>query len=291
MAAYNELDEVFRALADPSRRQLLDSLNRRNGQTLRELCSGLEMARQSVSKHLAVLEAANLITTVRHGREKLHYLNAAPINEIGERWISPYERDRVDALADLKRALEDTGMDKPSFVYTTYIRTTPERLWQALTDPAFTQRYFWRATFQTDWKAGSTMRWDLLGVTIADPEQVVLESDPYRRLAYTWHSFTPELAETLGLTEEAREHIAAEQRSKVTFELEPLGELVKLTVVHDGFEAGSLVASLVSEGWPRILSDVKTLLETGETLPASQEPLPPARLGLTTRQEQRAESR
>jgi uncharacterized protein YndB with AHSA1/START domain/DNA-binding transcriptional ArsR family regulator len=291
MAAYHELDEVFRALADPSRRQLLDSLNRRNGQTLRELCSGLEMARQSVSKHLAILEAANLITTVRHGREKLHYLNAAPINEIGERWISPYERDRVDALADLKRALEDTGMDKPSFVYTTYIRTTPERLWQALTDPAFTQRYFWRATFQTDWKAGSTMRWDLLGVTIADPEQVVLESDPYRRLAYTWHSFTPELAEILELTEEARERIAAEQRSKVTFELEPLGELVKLTVVHDGFEAGSLVASLVSEGWPRILSDVKTLLETGETLPASQEPLPPARLGLTTRQEHRAESR
>jgi DNA-binding transcriptional ArsR family regulator/uncharacterized protein YndB with AHSA1/START domain len=291
MAAYHELDDVFKALADPSRRQLLDSLNDRNGQTLRELCSGLDMARQSVSKHLAVLETANLVTTVRRGREKLHYLNAAPINEIGERWISPYERDRVDALADLKRALEDTDMDKPSFVYTTYIRTTPERLWQALTDPAFTQRYFWRATFQTDWKAGSTMRWDLLGVTIADPEQVVLESDPYRRLAYTWHTFTPELAVTLELTEEARERIATEQRSKVTFELEPLGELVKLTVVHDGFEAGSLVASLVSEGWPRILSDVKTLLETGETLPASQEPLPPARLGLTTRQEQRAESR
>jgi uncharacterized protein YndB with AHSA1/START domain/DNA-binding transcriptional ArsR family regulator len=291
VAAYQQTDNVFKALADPSRRQLLDSLNARNGQTLRELCSGLDMARQSVSKHLAVLEAAKLVTTVRRGREKLHYLNAAPINDIGERWISPYERDRVDALADLKRALEDTDMDKPSFVYTTYIRTTPELLWQALTDPAFTQRYFWRATFQTDWEAGSTMRWELHGVTIADPEQVVLESDPYRRLAYTWHAMTPELAETLELTEEARERIVAEQRSKVTFELEPLGELVKLTVVHDGFEPGSLMASLVSEGWPRILSDVKTLLETGATLPASQEPLPTARLGLTTRHEQRAENR
>jgi uncharacterized protein YndB with AHSA1/START domain/DNA-binding transcriptional ArsR family regulator len=290
MAAYPQMDEVFKALADPSRRQLLDSLNSRNGQTLRELCSGLDMARQSVSKHLAVLEAANLVTPVRRGREKLHHLNAAPINEIGERWITPYERDRVDALADLKRALEDTGMDKPSFVYTTYIKTTPERLWQALTDPAFTQRY-WGATFQTDWKAGSTMRWDHLGVTIADPEQVVLESDPYRRLAYTWHSFTPELAETLELTEEARERIGAEQRSKVTFELEPLDELVKLTVVHDGFEEGSLVALMVSQGWPRILSDLKTLLETGETLPANQEPLPPVRLGLTTHQEQQAENR
>jgi uncharacterized protein YndB with AHSA1/START domain/DNA-binding transcriptional ArsR family regulator len=281
MAAYHQLDEVFKALADSSRRQLLDSLNTRNGQTLRELCSGLDMARQSVSKHLAVLEAANLVTTVRRGREKLHYLNAAPINEIGERWITPYERDRVDALADLKRALEDTGMDKPSFVYTTYIKTTPERLWQALTDPAFTKRYWWGATFQTDWMAGSTMRWDLHGVTIADPEQVVLESDPYRRLAYTWHAFTPEVAESLELTEEARERIAAELRSKVTFDIEPLGELVKLTVLHDGFEEGSLVAPLVSQGWPRVLSDLKTLLETGETLPTNPEPPIPAHLGLT----------
>src|SRR4051794_7904688 len=158
MAANSEMDEVFKALADPSRRLLLDSLNARNGQTLRELCSGLDMTRQSVSKHLAVLEAANLVTAVRRGREKLHYLNAAPINEIGERWITRYERERVHALADLKRALEDTPMDKPSFVYTTYIRTTPEQLWQALTDPAFTRRY-WNAGFETDWKPGSTMTW------------------------------------------------------------------------------------------------------------------------------------
>src|SRR3954471_5376213 len=123
------MDEVFKALADPSRRRLLDRLNERNGQTLRELCAGLDMARQSVSKHLAVLEAANLVTTVRRGREKLHFLNAAPINEITERWITHYEQSRVHALADLKRALEDSPMDKPTFVYTTYIRTTPERLW------------------------------------------------------------------------------------------------------------------------------------------------------------------
>jgi len=291
MAAYLEMDKVFRALADPSRRRLLDSLNARNGQTLRELCSGLEMARQSVSKHLAILEAANLVTTVRRGREKLHYLNAAPINEISERWITRYERERVRALADLKRALEeDSTVDKPSFVYTTYIKTTPERLWQALTEPAFTQRY-WGATFQTDWKAGSTMTWDQLGVTIADPEQVVLESEPYRRLSYSWHSFTPELSESLHLTEEVRERIAAEQRSNVTFDIEPRGDLVKLTVVHDGFEPGSVVASMVSQGWPRILSNLKTLLETGETLPADPEPPPPVRLGLTTRAEQQAASR
>ena len=106
------MDAVFRALADPGRRTLLDSLRTRNGQNLRELCAGLDMARQSVSKHLAILESAGLVTTVKHGREKLHYLNPAPISEIGERWISHYDRGRVDALADLKRALEEPTMSK-----------------------------------------------------------------------------------------------------------------------------------------------------------------------------------
>jgi uncharacterized protein YndB with AHSA1/START domain len=288
MAAYfgieanADIDDVFRALADPSRRRLLDSLNASNGQTLRELCVGMHMARQSVSKHLAVLEAASLVTTIRRGREKLHYLNAAPIIELSERWITRYERERAHALADLKRALEEPSMvDKPSFVYTTYIRTTPERLWQALTDPAFTQRY-WGATFESTWEEGSTMTWDQFGVTIADSEQVVLESKPFRRLSYRWHSFTPELAEALDLSDEARERIAAEQRSRVTFDIEPLGDLVRLTVVHDGFEPGSVVASMVSQGWPRVLSGLKTLLETGEALPDNTEPPVPARLGLTT---------
>ena len=122
------MDEVFRALADPSRRQLLDRLHATNGQTLRELCAGLAMSRQAVSKHLAALEAANLVTTVWRGREKLHYLNATPINDIAERWISRYDRNRVRALSDLKRALEGAPMTKPAFVSTIYIATTPERL-------------------------------------------------------------------------------------------------------------------------------------------------------------------
>src|SRR6202020_3025513 len=115
------VDEVFKALADASRRRLLDRLNEPNGKSLRELCAGLDMARQSVSKHLAVLQAAGLVTTVRRGREKLHYLNAAPISDIAERWISRYDQPRVDALADLKNALEETEVQTPSFVYTTYI--------------------------------------------------------------------------------------------------------------------------------------------------------------------------
>lgn len=261
------MDEVFKALADPSRRALLDSLNAHSGQTLRELCSGLAMARQSVSKHLAVLETANLITTVWRGREKLHYLNSEPINSISERWIDRYHRERVQALADLKTALEADPMSKPEFVYTTYIKTTPERLWQALTDPAFTSRYWMGVSFETDWKPGSTITWRQGDRLMADPEQVILESDPYRRLSFTWHSMTPEWAEANGLSEDDRAKWAAEPRSMATFDIEPVGENVKLTVVHTGFEPGSRVLESISGGWPIVLSGLKTLLETGEAPP------------------------
>jgi uncharacterized protein YndB with AHSA1/START domain/DNA-binding transcriptional ArsR family regulator len=258
------MDGVFRALADPGRRRLLDSLNARNGQTLRELCADMDMARQSVSKHLAVLEAANLVATVWRGREKLHYLNPAPINDITERWINRYEQRRVHALSDLKRALESPIMQTPSFVYTTYIQTTTERLWEALTSAAFTERY-WSASFETDWTPGSEMVWNVRGVRIADPGQVVLESEPYRRLSFTWHSFTPELARAVDASEEVFATAAAEARSKVTFEIEPAGSAVKLTVIHDDLESPSTVAQLISGGWPQVLSKLKTLLETGET--------------------------
>jgi uncharacterized protein YndB with AHSA1/START domain/DNA-binding transcriptional ArsR family regulator len=263
------LDEVFKALADPGRRRLLDSLHASNGQTLRQLCGELDMARQSVSKHLAVLEAAGLLTTTRRGREKLHYLNAAPIAAISERWINKYDRERAHALADLKRTLEQP-MGETAFVYTTYINTTPQRLWQALTDPAFTRRY-WGIALESDWKVGSTVTWHQGEVTITDPAQVVLESEPYRRLAYTWHSFTPEHAAAVGFTDEIRRRAASERRSKVTFDIEPMGSTVKLTVVHDDFEPGSIVLESVSTGWPELLSSLKTLLETGEPLPADGE--------------------
>jgi uncharacterized protein YndB with AHSA1/START domain/DNA-binding transcriptional ArsR family regulator len=260
------MDEVFKALADSGRRRLLDSLNTRNGQTLRELCAELDMARQSVSKHLAVLEAANLITTRRSGREKLHYLNADPINAIADRWITQYDRARVHALADLKRALEAIPMSDTEFVYTTYIKTTQEQLWQALTDPVFTNRY-WGAGFETDWRPGSEMVWHQRDWTSRDPEQVVLESDPFRKLSYTWHTFDPAFAATFEMNPDDVATWAKEPRSKVTFELEPHGEIVKLTVVHDGFDPGSAVRAGISGGWPSIIANLKTLLETGETLP------------------------
>jgi uncharacterized protein YndB with AHSA1/START domain/DNA-binding transcriptional ArsR family regulator len=266
----DEMDQVFKALADGSRRRLLDRLNAHNGQSLRELCAGLAMARQSVSKHLLILEAANLVTTLRVGREKLHYLNAVPINDIAERWIQRYDRDRIRALSDLKRALEETSVDQPKFVYTIYIKTTPERLWQALTDPSFTGRW-WGLTHTSEWQVGSTMTWEREGMTIADPAQVVLESEPYRRLVYTWHSYTPELAHRLGYSDAFLETISRERRSRIAFTLEPLDQMVKLTIVQDDFAPGSTVVEMVSKGWPQLLSSLKTLLETGETLDTSSD--------------------
>ena len=107
LVAYNaDMDDVFKALADASRRSLLDRLHAKNGQTLNELCDGLAMTRQAVTKHLAILEAANLVTAFRHGREKLHYLNPVPIHQIGERWIRKFERGKLAALSELKRQLE-----------------------------------------------------------------------------------------------------------------------------------------------------------------------------------------
>jgi DNA-binding transcriptional ArsR family regulator/uncharacterized protein YndB with AHSA1/START domain len=257
----DDVDDVFRALADPSRRLLLDSLNTHNGQTLRELCSVLRMARQSVSKHLAVLEEAQLIVTRWQGREKLHYLNAEPINAIADRWIHQYDRGRAQTLADLKTVLEGESMtSNPDFVYTTYIRTTPERLWEAITTPEFSRRYMGHALV-SDWQKGSTYTWVEPPLEISHPDQVILESDPYRRLSFTFHTFVPELAEVHPGLSEVLAKAATEPRSRVTFEIEPDGNQVKLTVIHDEFPAESVVRELVSGGWPHKLADLKSGLE------------------------------
>jgi uncharacterized protein YndB with AHSA1/START domain len=158
-------------------------------------------------------------------------------------------------------------MADDKFVYTTYIKTTPQRLWQALTEPAFTSQY-WGPTFTSDWAAGAPMVWSQRGTDIADPEQVVLEADPYRRLAYTWHTFNEEAVTAFGVPSDIAAEAAREARSRVSFELTPAGALVRLTVVHDGFAPGSTVLEGIQGGWPAILSALKTLLETGENVNA-----------------------
>jgi uncharacterized protein YndB with AHSA1/START domain/DNA-binding transcriptional ArsR family regulator len=246
------MDKVFKALADPTRRTLLDSLREHNGQTLGELCEQLDMARQSASQHLAVLEAANLISTVWRGREKLHYLNPVPIHEIQERWIGKFERPRLRALSTLKRRAEEHHVaDKPTYVYVTYIQSTPEQVWHALTDPELTAEY-WGHSNISDWRAGS--RWEHQradGSGIADVVGTVLEAVAPDRLVMT---FGAPGAEPAG------------EPSVVTFDIEAHGDIIRLTVTHEKL-ADQADYDAVSAGWPAVLANLKSLLETGHVLP------------------------
>ncbi len=261
------MDVVFKALAGASRRRLLDALNMRNGQTLWQLCEVLDMTRQAVTKHLAVLEEAGLVTTTRRGREKLHHLNVAPINDIADRWIRQYDRGRVHAIADLKRALEEP-VSQTEFVYQTYIRTTSEKLWQALTEPVFIARYFDGGGPRSDFEKGSRITWKM-GPDDGphDWDQQVLESEPHQKLSYTWHNYQPEMAEMFGWSDQKLTELQQEKVSKVTFEIEEVTpSVVKLTVTHDDFEPDSEMLQGVREGWVGILSNLKSLLETGRTV-------------------------
>jgi uncharacterized protein YndB with AHSA1/START domain/DNA-binding transcriptional ArsR family regulator len=241
------MDEVFKALADPSRRALLDSLNARNGQTLRELCAGLDMARQSVSKHLAVLEEAGLVTTVRRGREKLHYLNPVPIRLVHDRWVSKYTEAWAAGLVNLKHDLE-ANVEK---VFEIYISTTPDRLWQAITDPDVRARYQFGARVESDWAPGSSYRVLHDGAPHGLIEGENLEVDPPHRLVQTYRAVWDD-------------EMAAAGTSRVTWEIEPVGDSCRLTVIHD--QLGEAANPHLYGGWPMILSGLKTWLETGREL-------------------------
>lgn len=248
------MDTVFKALAHQTRRYLLDRLHEHNGQTLGELCERLDMTRQSATQHLAVLEAANLVSTVRRGRDKLHYLNPVPLNEIQERWIDKFERPRLRALSALKRQAEEDMTDKPTFVYVTYIQSTPEKVWHALTDAEVTAQY-WGHSNVSDWQVGSTwehQRTD--GTHTADVVGTVVESVPPTRLVSTWA--VPGEEPTDG-------------PSRVTFDIQPYGEIVRLTVTHENL-ADDTERDAAASGWAAVLSNLKSLLETGSPLP--QEP-------------------
>ncbi|MHC3469944.1 ArsR/SmtB family transcription factor [Streptomyces sp. 7R007] len=249
------MDKVFKALADDTRRRLLDRLHEHNGQTLGELCARIEMTRQSVTRHLAVLEAANLVGAVRRGREKLHYLDPVPLQEIQERWIDKFERPRLSALGAVKRRAEEAMTDKPAFVYVTCIRSTPEKVWEALTDADLTASY-WGHGNVSDGRRGS--RWEHVrtdGSGIADVVGTVVESEPFTRLVTTWV--------------DPRDEGRQDAYSRVTFDITPHEDIVRLTVTHEDLrDEGAL--SDVSGGWPAVLSNLKSLLETGSPLP--QEP-------------------
>ena len=248
---------MFRALADPTRRRLLDRLREQDGRTLGELEAELPMTRFGVMKHLRVLEEAGLVTARKLGREKHHYLNPVPIQRVADRWVGRF-REAAGLLADLTDVLEgsmtmttDERQAPPAHVFRTYIRTTPELLWRALTESEFTTRYFFAATIESTWQEGAPYEMRIDGKVSIDGD--VLEIDPPRRLVQT---FRPHWDESRG----------GDPVTRVTWEIEPRGQMCLLTVVHDGWSTAEGAYQGVAGGWPLVLSGLKTLLETGEPL-------------------------
>ncbi len=255
------MDAVFKALADPTRRSLLDELFERDGRTLRELEQRVPMTRFSVMKHLRVLEEAGLITAKRRGREKLHFLNPVPIRLVHDRWINKYTEPWAAMLAGLKTQLEeDTPMGDSGRrpwtaapdekVFEIFIRTSPERLWEAITSPELRRRYSFGLAAESDWREGS--RYALAtpaGAPMVEGKNLEVDA-PYRLV----QSFTALWSDD----------VRREGTSRVTWEIEPVGDSCRLTVTHDQLRPdahGELYG-----GWPQILSGLKTLLETGEDL-------------------------
>lgn len=265
-------DQVFKALADATRRSLLDQLYTRDGRTLTELGQGLDMTRFGVMKHLTVLEEAGLVVTRRSGREKLHFLNAVPIQLIHERWIDKYDQrgvERLHALTDLKNALETTMSTHAEtatvLVNRIWIKADAATVWRAITSPDWNARYGYGSPSHYDLVPGGSFR------TLPSPEmgmpadQPIIDGEVIEvvenvRLVQTWRTLWDD---------EAR----AEGFQRLTYELEARGDtLTQLTLTHDVTGAPRSAALLAGDlpqfggGWPQILSDLKTLLETGTTL-------------------------
>lgn len=241
------MDDVFKALADTTRRSLLDELYREDGQTLSALEARFAMTRFGVMKHLRQLEEAGLVVPRRRGREKLHFLNVVPIRLIHDRWVSKYAVGWAAGLSDLKSRLEQT-MEK---VFEIYIQTSPERLWEAITSPDTRARFHFGNRIVSDWTAGSRYEIAPAGgqLTLMDGEN--LEVDPPRRLVQSMVAHWSDEVEAVGPT-------------RVTWEIEPVGDACRLTVVHD--ELPEDASAELYGGWPMILSGLKTWLETGTTL-------------------------
>jgi uncharacterized protein YndB with AHSA1/START domain len=252
MVTYDgSMDAVFRALADPTRRSLLDELFKEDGQTLSALQARLPMTRFGVMKHLRVLEEAGLVVTRRRGREKLHFLNAVPIRLVHDRWVSKYAEPWAATLSGLKKRLEET-MEK---VFEIYIKTTPERLWQAITDPEMRKKYSFGVGVYSDWKSGSAYQAkagaETIGPSMTIAEGENLEVAPPRRLVQSFRALWSD-------------DVKREGTSRVTWEIEPVGDSCRLTVTHDQLREGA--HSELFGGWMMILSGLKTLLETGKSL-------------------------
>jgi uncharacterized protein YndB with AHSA1/START domain len=206
------------------------------------------MTRFGVMKHLKVLEEAGLVVTRRRGREKLHFLNAVPIRLVHDRWVDKYAEPWVATLSELKSEMEENGMEK---IFEIYIKTSPERLWEAITSNEMRRKYNFGVGVKSDWTPGShyeAIHPDAPG-TISEGEN--LEVDPPRKLVQSFRALWGD-------------DVKREGTSRVTWEIEPVADSCRLTVTHDRLPDNA--SSALYGGWPMVLSGLKTLLETGETL-------------------------
>jgi uncharacterized protein YndB with AHSA1/START domain/DNA-binding transcriptional ArsR family regulator len=250
-----EAEHVFKALADHHRRHLLDLLFSRDGQTLIELCAHLPMTRYGVMKHLQVLEDAQLITTRKVGREKFHYLNPVPIQQVYDRWVSKYAQPFTNSLLQFKQELENPPMaDTSTHVYMIYIRSTPEAIWHALTDAEASKKYsFFETSVVSTWEKGAPYSYNLpSGGAMLEGE--VLEVDPPHKLVTTfrplWEGITPA------------------DYAVITYEIEQVGDVCKVSVTH--FNPNGEIHPGYIDAWAQQFSAIKSLLETGEALPIPQ---------------------
>lgn len=246
------MDAIFKALNDPARRAILDSLRQRDGQTLVELEEQFDMTRFGVMKHLRVLEDAHLIVTRRQGRFKHHFLNALPLQEMLDRWVAPFLQPQARALSDLKSRLErETAMGKPDFMMQTFIRCTQDALWDALTRADQMAAYH----FMCNEVRGDALPGNVTRFVKPDGEdmlrQVTTALDPKSRIAMTF--------EPLFLGPDA-------PASHMVYLIEPQGEACKLTVEHYDIAPGQ---EGFAEGWARLAASLKSYLETGTALKAA----------------------
>ncbi len=247
---------MFKAVNDPSRRCLLDALFEQDGQTLGELCLLLpEMTRYGVMNHLRILEEAALVTTRKLGRSKYHYLNPVPIRLIHDRWISKYAEPRIGAIAGLKAHLErGSAMDKPAHIYKAYIRAAIEDVWDAIVNGDKTVQYFYGTRVESDWEVGSSMNYyDANGGLVSEGEIIAI--DQPKRLEFTFQALWDE-------------KLVAEGPAREVWEIREVNGMAELTIeLYDVAVGGATYEDFVN-GFPYIVSGLKSLLETGEALPS-----------------------
>jgi uncharacterized protein YndB with AHSA1/START domain/DNA-binding transcriptional ArsR family regulator len=249
------MDNIFRALNDSHRRKILDLLHDNNGMTSSEIEAKFQdITRFGVMKHLKILEESSLISTRREGRFKYHYLNAIPLQEIVDRWISRLAAPWANHLTQLKNTIEKENQmsTKPTLVYVNVIKTTPEKLWAALTDGNITPAYYYGGKFEGTIEVGASYQYVAPDGGKFVSGEIIEVNAPFKLVATFKGEWMPGMEN--------------DKPTRITYEIQQQGECCRLTLIHDEFDGETATYKNAGGGWPGILSGLKTLLETGQPL-------------------------